>query len=121
MIKPFDKKASRERRHRRIRRKISGTAATPRLCVNITLHHIYAQLIDDEQGVTLAATSTLDKSLKQLSSRTNTEAAKEIGQSIATKAKEHGITQVVFDRNGKKYHGRVAALADAARESGLEF
>jgi large subunit ribosomal protein L18 len=121
LIKPFDKKTSRDKRHRRIRKKVSGTGAIPRLCVNISLHNIYAQIIDDDKGVTLAAASTLDKTLTQLPSRTNSDAAKEIGQVIAQKAVSDGITQVVFDRNGRKYHGRVAAFADAARENGLEF
>jgi large subunit ribosomal protein L18 len=121
LIKPFDKKASRDKRHRRIRRKVAGTAAVPRLCVHITLHHIYAQVIDDEKGVTLAAASTLERSLAQLPSRTNVDAAKEVGQAIANKAAASGITQVVFDRGGRKYHGRVMAFADAARAQGLEF
>jgi large subunit ribosomal protein L18 len=121
LIKPFNKKASRDKRHRRIRRKVSGTETAPRLCVNITLHNIYAQIINDDKGVTLASASTLEKSLVQLASRTNTDAAKEVGQAIAQRAKASGITQVVFDRNGRKYHGRVAAFADAARENGLEF
>lgn len=121
MIKNFDRKAAQEKRHKRIRRKIFGTAESPRLCINITLHHIYAQIIDDEQGVTLASASTLMAELNDLEGKTNTEAAKQVGAKIAEKAKEKGITTVVFDRNGRRYQGRVAALADAAREGGLEF
>ena len=118
MIKNFDRKAAQDKRHQRIRRKVSGTAETPRLCINITLHHIYAQVIDDVKGVTLAAASTLTEDLEN---KTNMEAAKQIGLKIAEKAKDKGITTVVFDRNGRRYQGRVAALADAAREGGLEF
>ena len=121
MIKNFDKKAAQEKRHKRIRRKVSGTAEAPRLCVNISLHHIYAQIIDDEKGVTLAAASTLTADMDGLESKTNMEVAKQVGMTIAEKAKEKGITTVVFDRNGRRYQGRVAALADAAREGGLEF
>lgn len=108
-------------KHQRIRRKISGTGETPRLCVYKSLNHIYAQIIDDQTGVTLAAASTLDKELSDLPSKSNIEAAKEVGSRIAAKAHEKGITTVVFDRSGYKYHGRLAALADAAREKGLHF
>mgnify|MGYP001392343899 CR=1 FL=1 len=121
MIKKTSKNKLRQGRHKRIRLKVSGTAATPRLCVYRSLNHIYAQLIDDEKGVTLAAASTLDKDLANLSRGSNVEAAKQVGGSIAAKAKEKGITTVVFDRNGLKYHGCAAALADAARENGLVF
>ncbi|MEN6351116.1 MAG: 50S ribosomal protein L18 [Syntrophomonas sp.] len=121
MIKKPDKKSLRQGKHKRVRRKISGTAEMPRLCVFKSLNHIYAQIIDDEKGVTLAAASTLEKDIKGLVSGTNIEAAKKIGQSIAEKAKEKGIEIVVFDRNGYKYHGCIAALADAARENGLQF
>lgn len=121
MIKMTSKKEVRQGKHKRVRKKISGTTTTPRLCVYKSLSHIYAQIIDDQKGVTLAAASTLDKDLQELQSKTNIEAAKRVGGSIASKAHEKGITQVVFDRNGYKYHGRVSALADAAREGGLEF
>lgn len=121
MIKRFDKRLAQKKRHKRIRNKISGTASTPRLCVYTSLHNIYVQLINDEQGVTLAAASTLEKDMSDLESKTNIEAAKKVGQRIAEKAAEKGIKTVVFDRNGRKYHGCVAALAEAARESGLEF
>ncbi|MDD4170937.1 MAG: 50S ribosomal protein L18 [Syntrophomonas sp.] len=121
MIKKTSKKELRQGRHQRIRVKLSGTAETPRLCIYRSLNHIYAQLIDDGKGVTLAAASTLDKDMADLGSSSNVEAAKRVGGSIAVKAKEKGITTVVFDRNGRKYHGCVSALADAARENGLVF
>lgn len=121
MIKKTSKNELRKSVHKRIRKKLAGSSETPRLCVFRSLNHIYAQIIDDENGVTLAAASTLDKEAGELTSRTNMEAAKRVGTMIAEKAKEKGITTVVFDRNGYKYHGRVAALADAARENGLDF
>lgn len=121
LIKKPSRNKLRQDKHRRIRRKVSGTSETPRLCVYKSLNHIYAQIIDDENGVTLAAASTLDKELSDLPSKTNIEAAKAVGKRIAVKAQEKGITKVVFDRSGYKYHGRVAALADAARENGLQF
>lgn len=121
MINKTDKKKLRQGKHKRVRRKISGTSEMPRLCVFKSLNHIYAQIIDDERGITLAAASTLEEEMKSLASKTNVEAAKKIGQSIAEKAKEKGIEIVIFDRNGYKYHGCVAALADAARENGLQF
>lgn len=121
MIKRFDKKLARQKRHKRIRNKISGTGTTPRLCVYKSLHHIYAQLINDEQGVTLTAASTLEKDMQDLESKTNIEAAKRVGKKIAEKANEQGIKTVVFDRNGNRYHGCIVALADAARKGGLEF
>ena len=121
MIKKTSKNELRKGRHIRIRNKISGTAATPRLCIYTSLQHVYAQIIDDEQGVTLVTASTLDKDMADLASKSNIDAAKRVGGSIAEKAKEKGITSVVFDRNGRKYHGRVSALADAARENGLVF
>lgn len=121
MIKKTSKNELRKGRHYRIRKKISGTAATPRLCIYTSLQHIYAQIIDDEKGVTLVTASTLDKDMADLTSKSNIDAAKRVGGSIAEKAKEKGISAVVFDRNGRKYHGRVSALADAAREKGLVF
>jgi large subunit ribosomal protein L18 len=121
LIKKTSKKESRQGRHTRIRLKLSGTADIPRLCIYKSLNHIYAQVIDDEKGVTLVAASTLDKDMADLGSSSNVEAAKKVGGSIAQKAKEKGITTVVFDRNGRKYHGCVSALADAARENGLVF
>lgn len=118
----MDKAEARRARHVRLRKKVSGTQERPRLCVRRSLHHLYASLVDDERGHTLAAVSTLDKSVaSELSSKTNLAAAQAIGSAIASKAKAVGISQVVFDRGGYKYHGRVKALADAAREAGLSF
>ena len=121
MIKKPSRNELRLQKHRRVRRKISGTVDTPRLCVYKSLKHIYAQIIDDQKGVTLVAASTRDSGLKDIESRTNKEAAKKVGALIATKAVAQGITEVVFDRSGYKYHGNIAALADAARENGLQF
>jgi len=108
----------RQRIHSRIRRKLSGTEERPRLNVYRSLNHIYAQVIDDQKGETIVATSTLALKLK---TGGNVAAAKEIGKSIAEKAVEKGIKKVVFDRGGFLYHGRIKALADAARDAGLEF
>jgi len=121
LIKKTSRKETRKSRHLRIRNKVSGTSETPRLCVYTSLQHIYAQLIDDVNGVTLATASTLDKDMDDLANKSNIDAAKRVGSSIAKKAQEKGITSVVFDRNGRKYHGKVSALADAARENGLVF
>ena len=104
--------------HERIRRKVKGNGAKPRLAIYRSLNHIYAQVIDDQKGETIAAASSLQLKLK---SGGNVAAAKEIGKAIAEKAKEKGVKKVVFDRGGFLYHGRVKALADAAREAGLEF
>jgi large subunit ribosomal protein L18 len=113
---------ARKRRHRRIRKKISGTATRPRLCVFRSAKHIYTQLIDDEQGQTLIGVSTLNPEIKPaFANGGNIAAAKEVGKLVAKKALEKNITEVVFDRNGYKYHGRVAALADEARKNGLKF
>ncbi|TNF02551.1 MAG: 50S ribosomal protein L18 [Gammaproteobacteria bacterium] len=114
-----DKKQSRLRRARRARCKIRELGAN-RLCVNRTPRHIYAQVISPDGGQVLASASTLDKSLRA-GQTGNVDAAKSVGTLIAERAKEAGITQVAFDRSGFKYHGRVKALADAAREAGLEF
>lgn len=112
----------RRARHTRLRKKLTGTNERPRLLVRRTLHHIYATLVDDSRGHTLLAASTRDKSVgDSLESTTNIDAAKAVGSAIASKAKAAGITDVVFDRGGYKYHGRVQALADAAREAGLNF
>ena len=119
MVNKADKNAARLRRHRRVRGKISGTAARPRLDVFRSAKHIYAQLIDDEAGVTLAAASTLDKDFNGYGG--NVDAATQVGKNIAAKALEKGITEVVFDRGGYVYHGRVKALADGAREGGLKL
>jgi large subunit ribosomal protein L18 len=119
---PASRADSRRKRHARLRRKLNGTADRPRLQIQRTLHHIYALLVDDANGHTLASSSTREKGMaSDLKSRTNLEAAKRIGAEIAAKAKGQGITSVVFDTGGRKYHGRVAALAEAAREAGLEF
>jgi large subunit ribosomal protein L18 len=117
-----EKERLRKKRHRRVRAKVEGTAERPRLNVSRSLQHIYAQLIDDTTGQTLAAASTVDKTLRE-SQKTggNIEAAKAVGKLIAERSQEKGITSVVFDRGGYKYHGRVQALADSAREAGLKF
>jgi large subunit ribosomal protein L18 len=110
----------RQRRHRRVRKKVSGTAERPRLAVFRSNKHIYAQVIDDVAGRTIAAASTEDESLKG-DSGGNVDAATKVGSLVATRAKAAGVEKVVFDRGGFRYHGRVAALADAARAGGLEF
>lgn len=116
------KELGRRARHSRLRKKVSGSSECPRLMVRRTLHHIYATVVDDSKGHTIAAASTRDKSVSEsLESKTNADAAKAVGTAIASKAKAAGITDVVFDRGGYKYHGRVQALADAAREAGLNF
>lgn len=119
MIKIIDKKANRVKRHVRVRAKISGTPDCPRLNVFRSAKHIYAQLIDDTKGVTLCSASTLEKGFEGFGG--NAEAAKKVGRKLAEKAKEKGINDVVFDRSGYVYHGRVAALAEGAREGGLNF
>jgi large subunit ribosomal protein L18 len=112
----------RERRHRRVRKKVEGTSERPRLAVYRSEHHIYAQVIDDTKGHTVAAASTLDGGFRGDGKYGgNVEAAKFVGRLVAERAKERGVSKVVFDRGGFTYHGRVAALADAAREAGLEF
>jgi large subunit ribosomal protein L18 len=122
MAAGLSKDIKRQARHSRLRKKLSGTPECPRLMVRRTLHHIYATLVDDTKGHTLVAASTRDKSVAEsLESNTNTDAAKAVGAAIAAKAKAAGINDVVFDRGGYKYHGRVQALADAAREAGLNF
>jgi len=115
-----DQLDSRERRHRRVRKKVRGTAERPRLAVFRSNAHIYAQVIDDVSGRTLAAAGTAEPALKD-SSGGNITAATKVGGLVAERAKAAGVTKVVFDRGGFRYHGRVAALADAAREGGLEF
>jgi large subunit ribosomal protein L18 len=116
------KTASRERRHRRVRAKVEGTPQRPRLNIFRSLSNIYAQVIDDVDGKTLAACSTIDKEVaKQIGDKDKKEAARVVGKVLAERAKSAGITTVVFDRGGYRYHGRVAALAEGAREGGLEF
>ncbi len=112
----------RQARHDRVRKRVSGTAERPRLCVSRTLCNVYVQVIDDTSGKTLLAASTRDKELKPtVKSGGNIDAAKAVGALVAKRAGEKGIKQVVFDRGGYLYHGRVKALADAAREGGLDF
>ncbi len=112
----------RVRRHRRVRRRVTGTAERPRLCVFRSLRAIYVQLVDDEAGATLAQASSLETGLvPEGVSRGNAAAANAVGKAIAERAKAAGITRVVFDRGGNLYHGRVKAVADGAREMGLEF
>ena len=112
------KRAARKRRHRRVRRHISGTSSRPRLNVFRSNTHIYAQVIDDSQGNTLVAANSLQIEAQELN---KTEAARRVGSLVASRAQEAGITSVVFDRGGYVYHGRVKALADAARKGGLKF
>lgn len=113
---------ARERRHRRVRMKLSGTSERPRLNVFRSLDHIYAQVIDDVEGRTLASASSLDKDLRsEMSDKTKKEQAELVGKTVAERAKSAGIEAVVFDRGGFLYHGRVKALADGAREGGLKF
>lgn len=122
MISKTDKNKARVKRHLRVRKKIEGTTERPRLNVFRSSKHMYAQIIDDVQGVTLASASTLDKELKDsIENGGDVESARKVGELIAQRAKEKGISGVVFDRGGYIYHGRVQALADAAREAGLEF
>ena len=122
MIKMIDKNAERQRRHARVRKKVSGTAQTPRLNVYRSLNHIYVQLIDDTKGVTLCSASTMEKDVKaEIKDMTKTEAAKVVGKQAAEKALKLGIKDVVFDRGGYLYTGRVQAVADGAREAGLNF
>ena len=122
MIKKVSKAQVRQKKHRRMRNKIEGTAVRPRLCVFRSDKHMYAQIIDDSTGRTLVAANTLQKDVKaNLEKTDDTEAAKYIGGVIGKKALEAGITEVVFDRSGYIYHGKVEAMGDAAREAGLKF
>ena len=112
----------RKRRHIRVRKKVAGTSDRPRLNVFRSLNQIYAQVIDDTSGVTMVSVSTLDSKVKPKAKKlTKTEQARLVGEEIAKRAKKAGVKEVIFDRGGYKYHGRVKALADAAREAGLEF
>jgi large subunit ribosomal protein L18 len=120
MYKPVDTREARARRHRRIRVALSGTSQRPRLSVFRSLQHIYVQVIDDVAGATLASASTNEPTTRT-GSGSKTDRARAVGQAIAERAKEKGISAVVFDRGGYQYHGRVKALADGAREGGLEF
>ena len=122
MIKKIDKNQERLRRHTRVRKKISGTAETPRLSVYRSLNHIYVQVIDDVKGVTLCSASTMEKEVKgEIKDKPKTEAAKLVGKKVAERALKKGVKTVVFDRGGYLYTGRVQAVADGAREAGLNF
>lgn len=122
MITVKDKNQERVIRHKRVRKNISGTSEKPRLCVNRSLSNIYAQIIDDTKGITLVSASTLDKDIaEKVKGKTKTEAAKIVGETIGQKAKAKKIKEVVFDRGGYLYTGRVQAVADGARASGLKF
>ena len=113
---------ARRRRHTRVRQKIAGTGNIPRLCVFRSLKHIYAQIIDDDAGTTLVSASTLDADVRsELEGQSKTDQAKVVGRRLAEKALSQGVKKVVFDRGGYMYHGRVQALADASRKSGLVF
>ena len=119
MVKKLDSNKARLKRHRRVRAKISGTPERPRLNVFRSAKHIYAQIIDDVNGTTLVSASTMDKDLEGFGG--NKEAAAKVGKAVAVKALEKGISEVVFDRSGYLYHGRVKELAEGAREGGLKF
>ena len=123
MYTKHDREAARTRRHQRVRRRVTGTAARPRLCVHRSLRHITAQVIDDTAGRTLAAASTQDAEVagRISGSRSTAGAAAVVGELVATRALAQGVSRVVFDRGGYLYHGRVAALAEAARKAGLEL
>ncbi len=122
MITPIDRSTERRRIHKRIRQKISGDANRPRLCIYRSLKFIYAQVVDDTKGETLVAASTAEKNVRgDLKRGGNIQASKAVGKTIAERAKAKGIEAVVFDRGGYLYHGRIKAVAEAARESGLKF
>jgi len=121
-VRKLSRNAHRERIHQRMRRRMMGTPERPRLCVFRSLKHIHAQIVEDRTGRTLAAASSVDKEVrKQLKGGGNIAAAKVVGKAIAERARAAGVEQVVFDRGGYQYHGRVQALAEAAREAGLKF
>jgi large subunit ribosomal protein L18 len=122
MARPKTGRARRVTRHIRVRRKVSGDAARPRLCVFRSLNHVYAQVVDDTKGVTLAAASSLDAEIREhRDGKPKSLISTLVGKLIAQRAKEKGVSSVVFDRGGHKFHGRTKALADAAREGGLVF
>lgn len=122
MAKRTTRSKARQRRHLRVRKRVFGTPEKPRLNVFRSLTEIYAQVIDDESGVTMVSASTIDRDLrKEISGKTKTEQAKQVGKTLAERAKSAGIEQVVFDRSGYRYIGRVKALADGARDGGLQF
>ncbi|WP_176012651.1 50S ribosomal protein L18 [Victivallis sp. Marseille-Q1083] len=117
----FTNKDRRMRRHLRIRKKVAGTAERPRFCVSVTTNHIYCQFIDDVKGATLASVSTLDAAFKAADGRPNLDGAALLGKMAAERALAANVTEVVFDRSGFQYHGRVKAIAEAARANGLKF
>lgn len=117
----LSKKEARQRRHRRIRHRISGSADVPRLCVFCSGRHVYAQVVDDEAGSTVVSASTLDKELRDTGIRGDVAGATTIGKQVAAKALAANVSRVVFDRGGFRFHGRVKAVADGAREAGLQF
>ena len=121
MSPKLDKKIARLRRHKRIREKVFGASERPRLCVHKSIKHVYAQIIDDQNGTTLVSASTLSPDVRDKVTGNNIESAKVLGEAIGKRALEKDITEVVFDRGGYLYHGKVKALAEAAREAGLEF
>ena len=118
---PFDRRQERVKRHLRIRRTLRGTPGRPRLCVAKSLRHVYAQIVDDEAGRTLASASTLDPELRETAKGCNVATAVKVGELLAKRARAGGVEEVVFDRGGYAYHGAVAALADACRKGGLQF
>ncbi|NOY80332.1 MAG: 50S ribosomal protein L18 [Kiritimatiellaeota bacterium] len=117
----LNRKEARRRRHRRVRGKVSGTAEIPRMSVRVTSKHLYVQFIDDEQGHTLAAASTVEPTFRESGQRADASGAATLGKLAAERALEKKISRVVFDRGGHKYHGRLKAIAEAAREAGLKF
>ena len=122
MVVKVDTRLARKRRHLRVRDKLSGTATKPRLCVFRSLKHIYAQLVDDSMGSTLVAASSLDTEIRdKITGKRKTESAEMVGSLVAQRALNKGIKQIAFDRGGYQYHGRVKALAEAARKTGLDF
>jgi large subunit ribosomal protein L18 len=122
MMASIEPRLARKRRHQRVRARVTGTALKPRLCLFRSLHHIYAQVIDDAKGHTLTSASTLDADIKgETQDKAKTARAELVGSLVAKRAIDKGIREVVFDRGGYKYHGRVKALAEAARQAGLKF
>ena len=121
MSPKLDRKPARLRRHRRIRKKVFGASERPRFCVSKSIKHIYAQIIDDQNGITLVSASTLSPEVRDKITGNNIESAKVVGAEIGRKALENSITRVVFDRGGYLKHGKLKAIAEAAREAGLEF
>ena len=117
----FSRSAERIKRHRRIRRKVNGTAERPRLCITKTLQHLYAQVVDDQAGKTLVQASTLDRELRGDMTGANIQTAEKLGAALAARALEQGVETVVFDRGGHPYHGVISAFAEACRKGGLRF